>query len=80
MAIHYNEVCIYMHIQTLTKKSKDKDKDKGKGKGKDIATIQVHKKTRQRLGRLGSMNETYDDFINRILDHWEQSHGKGESA
>jgi hypothetical protein len=64
---------VYMkQFPTLTKKAKEKDKD--------IATIQIHKKTRQRLGRLGSMNETYDDFINRILDHWEQSHGKGEGA
>jgi hypothetical protein len=72
MAIHYNQVCVYMNMQTLTKKGKKKDKD--------IATIQIHKSTRQRLGKLGSMNETYDDFINRILDHWEQSHGKGEGA
>jgi hypothetical protein len=77
MAIHYNQVCIYMRqLRTLTKKGKDKQKDKDK----DIATIQIRKSTRQRLGKLGSMNETYDDFINRILDHWEQSHGKGEGA
>jgi ClpP class serine protease len=69
-----------MNIQTLTKKGKAKDKDKNKGKNKDIATIQIRKNTRERLGKLGSMNETYDDFIKRILDHWEQSHGKGESA
>jgi hypothetical protein len=75
MVIHYNQVCIYMkQLQTLTKKGKEKDKEK------DIATIQIHKSTRQRLGKLGSMNETYDDFINRILDHWEQSHEKGEGA
>jgi hypothetical protein len=49
-------------------------------KEKDIATIQIKKKTRQRLGKLGSMNETYDDFINRLLDYWEKSHGKGEGA
>jgi hypothetical protein len=65
-------------FQTLTKKGKDKSKQKEKDK--DIATIQIRKSTRQRLGKLGSMNETYDDFINRILDHWEQSHGKGEGA
>jgi hypothetical protein len=53
---------------------------KEKEKTKDIETIQIWKNTRQRLDRLGSMNETYDDFINRILDHWEQSHGKGEGA
>jgi hypothetical protein len=64
-------MCIYEYSNT-DKKSQEKDKD--------IATIQIHKKTHQRLGKLGSMNETYDDFINRILDHWEQSHGKGEGA
>jgi len=51
-----------------------------KSKDKDIATIQIRKKTRQRLGKSGSMNETYDDFINRLLDYWEKSHGKGEGA
>jgi hypothetical protein len=66
-----------MNIQTLTTK---KGKDKGKEKNKDITTIQIRRETRQRIGKLGSMNETYDDFINRILDHWEQSHGKGEGA
>jgi hypothetical protein len=61
-------------------RKKEKEKEKHNKKSKDIATIQIHKNTRQRLGRLGSMNETYDDFINRILDHWERSHGKGEGA
>ena len=71
-----------MNIQTLTKKGKEKekDKDRDKDRDKDSATIQIRKKTRERLGKLGSMNETYDGFINRILDHWEQSHGKGEGA
>jgi hypothetical protein len=69
-----------MNIQTLTKKAKGKEKDKEKNKDKDITTIQIRRETRQRIGKLGSMNETYDDFINRILDHWEQSHGKGEGA
>jgi hypothetical protein len=63
---------MYMKHSPILVKNKDKNKDR------NIATIQIRKKTPQRLGKSGSMNETYDDFINRLLDYWEKSHGKGE--
>jgi hypothetical protein len=38
----------------------------------DITTIQVKKSVRERLGRLGRMDETYSDFIVRLLDVYEK--------
>mgnify|MGYP001618218310 CR=1 FL=1 len=30
-------------------------------------TIQISKETRDKLSKLGSKNETYDDIINRLM-------------
>ena len=39
-------------------------------KGADaITTIQLRKATRDRLVELGRKGETYDDILNRLLDH-----------
>lgn len=35
-----------------------------------ITTIQVQKKTRNRLLELGRKKETYDDLVNRLVDFY----------
>lgn len=35
--------------------------------------IQVKRSTRDRLAELGSKKDTYDDIINRLIEHYEQS-------
>ena len=35
--------------------------------------IQVQVTTRDRLAELGSKKDTYDDIINRLIEHYEQS-------
>ncbi len=37
-----------------------------------ITNIQIRKSTRDRLGELGKLNETYSDFIDRLLDMYEK--------
>ena len=36
---------------------------------RDTTTIALHKSTVQRLGELGRFNESYEDVVNRLLDH-----------
>jgi len=36
----------------------------------DITTIQLDKKTRERLLEIGMKKETYDDLINRLIDFY----------
>lgn len=36
---------------------------------KEITTIQLTKKTRERLKSIGKKSETYDDIINRLIDN-----------
>jgi predicted CopG family antitoxin len=38
----------------------------------DLTTIQLKKKTRERLKKEGDKGESYDDVINRILDEKEK--------
>jgi hypothetical protein len=38
----------------------------------DITTVKVRKATRDRLAKLGSKTETFDDIINRLLDFFER--------
>jgi hypothetical protein len=38
----------------------------------DLTTIQLKKKTRDRLKKKGDKGESYDDLINRILDEIEK--------
>lgn len=39
----------------------------------ELTTIKITKTTRDRLAQHGRKNETYDDFINRLLDQLEES-------
>lgn len=39
---------------------------------KQITTIQLRLATRNRLRDAASKSETYDDFLNKLLDSWEQ--------
>jgi hypothetical protein len=42
----------------------------------NITTIQIRRTTRERLGELGKLNETYSDFIDRLLDLYEKQKEK----
>lgn len=44
--------------------------------GEETTTINVRKSTRDRLRRLGNMNDTYDDVIDRMADMYEKERGK----
>ncbi len=37
-----------------------------------VTTIQLEKKTRDRLMELGKKGDTYDDVINKLADYWEK--------
>ncbi len=37
---------------------------------KGVTTIQLEKKTRDRLMDLGKKGESYDQIINRLVDFW----------
>lgn len=41
-------------------------------------TIPLEKDTRDRLKELGSKGETYDDLVNRLIDHWEEAQEEDE--
>lgn len=36
--------------------------------------IQVRKETAEKLKMTGTMNDTYDDVVNRILNYYEQNY------
>jgi len=36
--------------------------------------VSVHKSTKNRLKDLGKKDETYNDIITRLLDHWDNTH------
>lgn len=36
-----------------------------------VTSIQVRAETKQRLAALGKFNESFDDVVSRILDHYE---------
>jgi transcriptional regulator len=36
-------------------------------------TISLEEETRDRLKALGQKGETYDELVNRLIDHWEES-------
>jgi hypothetical protein len=37
-----------------------------------VTTIQLEKKTRDRLMELGKKGDTYDDVINKLADYWQK--------
>ena len=37
-----------------------------------VTTIQLEKKTRDRLMDLGKKGESYDDIINKLVDFWSK--------
>jgi len=37
-----------------------------------VTTIQLEKKTRDRLMDLGKKGDTYDDVINKLADFWQK--------
>ncbi len=41
----------------------------------NITTIQLKKKTRERLIEIGKKKETYDDIINRLIDFYLANRG-----
>jgi hypothetical protein len=45
--------------------------------GSDTTTIALHRTTVQRLGEFGRFNESYEDVVNRLLDHAENAKGAG---
>ena len=38
----------------------------------DKTNVQVRRSTRDKLALLGKKTETYDDIINRLIEHYEQ--------
>lgn len=42
------------------------------GRSVDQTSIPIRKRTRDRMRSLGRMNETYSDFIERLLDMYEK--------
>jgi len=41
---------------------------------KKFSTIRIDVETRKKLARLGHKDETYDDVINRLIDHYLKTH------
>lgn len=39
----------------------------------NVTTVKVMKRTRDRLAKIGSKNETYDDVINRLIEYFEKN-------
>lgn len=37
----------------------------------EITVIQIHKETKNRLSKLGTVSSTYDSVLNELLDHFE---------
>ncbi len=42
----------------------------------NITTIQLNKRTRERLLEIGMKKETYDDLINRLIDFYLKMKGE----
>ena len=43
-------------------------------KEKLITTMQITKETRNGLAKLGTKDETFDDVIKKLIEHWKKSH------
>lgn len=41
---------------------------------KRITTMQISRQTRDELAKLGSKDETFEDIIKRLVEHWKKSH------
>lgn len=41
-------------------------------------TISLQKETRDRLKALGQKGETYDELVNRLIDHFEEAQEEEE--
>lgn len=37
-------------------------------------TVNIHKSTKNRLKELGKKDDTYNDIIRRLIDHWHKTH------
>jgi hypothetical protein len=37
----------------------------------EITVIQIHKETKSRLSKLGTVSSTYDSVLNELIDHYE---------
>lgn len=46
----------------------------------DRTTIPLDKGTRDRLKALGDKGETYDDLVNRLIDHYMDAEGEEDEA
>ncbi len=81
----YNEELIRNNIPKLQPKQKDKALPKFHPRVRiPSTTIQLHRKTKNRLDELGSKGDTYEDIIVHLIEHFdstaESNKGKKKEA
>ena len=46
----------------------------------NVTTVKIMKRTRDRLAKIGSKSETYDDVINRLIEFFEKNSKSSRSG